>query len=206
MEDRLEEAEEYRIHIVSKHIDQTDAIKDHIMSKLDKLDRLSHNIIDVVVRLDIQKTEHRCSIALKFGHMKVQAHASTTDMYASIDRAIERIRAKVRKWKDKIQHHHARGVPLKEVDVDVHEASDEDLEEINDMIEEENARQMEKVFAIPSIAKNKRIAIKELTLDEAMMKMELSSDVFLIFRAEDSKKVKVMYRRRDGSYGLISPE
>ena len=206
MEERVEEVDEYRIHIVSKHLKQTDAMKNHIMDKLEKLDRLSHEIIDVVVRLDIQKTDHKCSVALKFGHMKVQAHATTTDLYASIDKSIERIRIKVRKWKDKIQQHHARGVSMKEIDIDIHEAADDDLEEINDMIDDENLRQMDAVFSTPELAKTKRIAVKVLTIDEAMMKMELSSDTFLVFRSEDSGKVQVIYRRRDGSYGVISPE
>ncbi|MCI5052388.1 MAG: ribosome-associated translation inhibitor RaiA [Simkaniaceae bacterium] len=201
MAERANWEEQYRIHIVAKHIDQTDAIQNHIMDKLSKLDKLTHNIIDVHVRLEIQKTEHRCNLTLKFSHFKIQTHASTTDMYASIDKAIERMCTKVRKWKDKIDHHHQKQVEVDEVEVEV-----VDVDEINEMIEEENEREIEEAFALPKVEKTKTIPIKMLTLDEAMMKMELSNDVFMIFKSEEEQNLKVIYRRRDNSYGLITPK
>ncbi|MCB1067823.1 MAG: sigma 54 modulation/S30EA ribosomal C-terminal domain-containing protein, partial [Simkania sp.] len=48
--------------------------------------------------------------------------------------------------------------------------------------------------------------LKHLTLDEAVMKMELSDDHFMVYRSEEEQNLKVIYRRRDGSYGIIAPE
>jgi putative sigma-54 modulation protein len=61
-------------------------------------------------------------------------------------------------------------------------------------------------FSPPQIIGTETKPLKMLTLDEAIMKVDLSGDNFLIFRCEEDQKLKVLYRRTDGHYGLIQPE
>ena len=70
----------------------------------------------------------------------------------------------------------------------------------------ENNDNLQKDYALPKVVKKKKRPLKTLTIDEAVMKMELSDDNFKVYRSEEDQALKVIYRRRDGSYGVISPE
>ena len=202
----MEDVQAYEIHIVSKHKEASGSIRDYITTKLAKLERLSDNIIDVHVRCEVQKLSHNVSIGMKFSHFMVQAHASTHDLYQSIDRAVEKLQRKLEKWKSKIKHHHVQVPEMVEMPIDVYEHTEAYLTEINDEIEDVTQDAVEEMLAPPKIQKTKTRNLKTLTLNEALMKLELSMDNFLLFRAEEDQKLKVVYRRRDNSYGLLQPE
>ncbi|MCF7851635.1 MAG: ribosome-associated translation inhibitor RaiA [Simkaniaceae bacterium] len=202
----MENHQEYAIHIVSKNHEISEAIKTYIQNKLAKVERLTNNIIDVHVRIEVQKLDHIVNIVMKFSHFNVQAHAMTHDLYLSVDRAVEKLQRKLYKWKTKIQDHHNRQKEIISVPVDVFAKTETYLDAINDAIEDENISEAESLLAPPSIVKTKTRSLKTLKLEEALMKMELSADNFLVYRSEEDQKLKVVYRRRDQSYGLLQPE
>ncbi|MEX0962110.1 MAG: ribosome-associated translation inhibitor RaiA [Simkaniaceae bacterium] len=199
--------EAYRLSIFGHNVEVTKPIREYIVEKLHKIEHFTDLLIDVMVRLDVQKLDHKCELVLKFSHFKVVTHADTTDMYASIDKAFVKLQAKLRRWKGRIQSHHAK-IPqqptIEKVSVNVFESEEEALEEINDQIEEQNLNSF--LNELPKIAKSKSIPLKMLRTDEAIMKMELSHDHFMLYRCEEDQKLKVIYRRRDGSYGVIAAE
>lgn len=200
------EGKEYNISIVGKHIELTNPIKDYIEEKIEKVEKISVNIIGIVVRLDIQKLNHLVDIMLDFSHFKVKVGAATEEMYSAIDKAFDKLGAKLRKWKGKIQDHHAKGVSVTEMEVNVLEQREEEQEELTREIIEANNSTLTQSYHLPKVLKKKKRPLKTLTLDEAVMKMELSTDQFLIYRSEEEQKLKVMYRRHNGSYGVMSPE
>lgn len=203
---RLEGKEERHIDVtvIGKHVEVTTPLKNYVMEKVSKIEHMNHQGIDLVVRLDVQKLEHTVNIIMKFSHFKVQVHAVTEEMYSAIDKAFDRLKAKLRKWKGKIQDHHAKGIPVVDLHVNVLEKHPLEVELINDEIEEANYKKMEAESAKPKVYKKKVRPLKTLNLDEAVMKMELSSDNFLIYRSEEDRHLKVLYRRHDNSYGVIA--
>ncbi|MDX8431235.1 MAG: ribosome-associated translation inhibitor RaiA [Candidatus Algichlamydia australiensis] len=196
--------EKYRLSIFGHQIEVTEPIRDYIKKKLYHIEHFTDQIIDVVVRLEVQKLDHRAEIVMKFSHFKVVVHATTTDLYATLDKTFERLQHKLRRWKSKMQEHHARKPVINHIPVEVLEQ--QELDEINDQIEEENLKQMEEIMHMPRVGKQKSIPLKTLNMNEAIMKMELSRDHFMVYRCEESKQLRVIYRRRDGSYGIISAE
>lgn len=192
---------EYKIAILGRNIEVTNTIRDYIEEKVHKLEKVTHHILEVDVRLDIQKLNHLVDIVMKFSHFKIKVHAVTENMYSAIDKAFERMHAKLRKWKERIQDHHAKGVSATEMEINVLERGSDD----DDIIEENNIA-LAKQYDLPKVMKTKTRPLKMLRLDEAVMKMELSDDHFLVYRSEEEQMLKVIYRRRDGSYGIISPE
>jgi putative sigma-54 modulation protein len=158
----------------------------------------------MVVRIDIQKMDHTVDIVMKFSHFKINVHAVTDEMYSAIDKAFDKLRAKIRRWKGKIQDHHAKGTKVIDLEVNVLKQEPSFLEEINDAIDEANLEEVDKDLKMPVVHKTKTRRLKHLTLSEAVMKMELSHDNFLIYRSEEDLKMKVLYRRKDNSYGVIS--
>lgn len=198
--------QEYTITINGKHIEITKPIRDYVEEKIIKIEALSTHIIEIRVNLDVQKLNHIVDINMKFSHFRVQVKAITENLYSAIDKAFERLYTKLRKWKGRIQDHHAKGVSVTEMEVNVLEHAQHEIEEINEEIIDANNQALEKTYALPKVIKKKKRSLKNLTIDEAVMKMELSDDNFMIYRGEENQKLQVIYQRRDGSYGVISPE
>lgn len=195
----------YNTHVTGRHILVTDAMKDYALDKLSKVDRFCRDIIDVNITMDIQKTEHRIDVVLKVGHITIKVHASSEDMYASIDKVMDKLQRRLRKYKSRLTEHHAKALSIVDMDVNVIRNPSEDLDEINDAIEEANKEDQAKIFK-PEVVKREKQPLKTLTLDEAVMKLDLSDESFLIFKAEEDQKIKVIYRREDNYFGVVEPE
>jgi len=196
----------YNISIVGRNLQVTEAMRNYAWEKLTKVERFHNHILDVHVNLDIQKLEHSCVIIIVSDHFKIKVQAVSTDMYASIDKAIDKLQAKIRRWKERIQEHHKKKLSMIDMQVNVIRRPFAELDEINAEIEIANRKEEEKNRFPHQIIGSETRPLKTLTADEAVMKMELSDDHFLIFRDEVDCKLKVIYRRSDGNYGVILPE
>lgn len=199
--------EEYSLTINGRNVLVTEAMKNYAIDKLSKLEKYGTRIIDVAVTMDIQRFEHQVDIIIKLNQVMIKSSASTDNMYASIDKAVDKVQAQLRKYKQRLQDHHAK--PLEVVDMQVNvlrPAADNFIAEINDEIEDENLRQFDEEFKPHTIVKQETQQLKFLTLDEALMKIELSGDQFLVFRNESDRKINIIYRREDGDYGVLMPE
>lgn len=196
-----EESQGYKVSILGRNVAVTDGMKTHAINKLAKLERFHAHILDIHVTLDIQKIEHICTIVLIWSHFKIKVHASSTDMYASIDEAVARLQNKVRRWKKKMQDHHNKGVQAIDLRVNVLQRPYDELEEYNAEIEQ--SIKMQDAWRPPAVLGEETMRLKTLVLDEAVMKIDLSGDAFLMFKDEADRKLKLIYRREDGNYGLI---
>lgn len=192
----------YNIQITGRHLEITDSMKDYAIEKVSKIERFMNRIIDINIIMDIQRLDHRVEIILKTANTKITSKASSTDMYVSIDQAVDKLEAQILRYKSKLQDHHAKGHAILNMNVDVisaKEAEDEiDMEE--EMVENRSNR-----FKPHRVVKQETRPLKTLTYDEAIMKMELSGDSFMLFKNEEDLKLKVIYRRKDDSYGIIEP-
>ncbi len=195
--------EGYTINIVGKHIEITDAIRNYVWEKLSRIERIAEQIIDVTVTLDSQKLEQSCSILMNFIHFHLKVGASTDNMYSAIDKAVDRVVALVRRYKTKLQSHRAKHVSTVDIHVNVIQPLQDDLKAINDEIEAENAKRERERYQLHNVVAQETMPLKTLTQDEAVMKMEITEDPFLIFRSEEDHKIKVIYRRDDKNYGLV---
>jgi putative sigma-54 modulation protein len=195
-----------RINILGRNVFVTDSMKDYAFEKLSKIERFHNHIMDIHVTMDVQKMEQSVIIMLHLDHFRVKVSASSSDMYASIDKAIEKLQAKIRRWKSRIQDHHKKGRSVVDMQINVLKRPFTDLDFINEAIEIENAVHEMEEYQVPQIIGADTRPMKTLTTEEAIMKMELSDDNFMLYRCEEDRKLKVIYRRKDGNYGLILPE
>lgn len=200
-----EDAEGYRVDVVGRGIEVTDPIRSYVWDKLSKIERFHAHIFHVNVTIEIQKLEHVCTILLKVDHLQIKAKAESTDMYASIDKAIGRLQMLLSKYKSRIQDHHKKKLSVVDMQVNVLKHTLDDLDEINEAIESQNTDK-NVMATLPKVLGTETRPLKTLRVDEAVMKLDLAGDQFLIFRGEEDCKLKVLYRRNDGHYGLIQPE
>lgn len=196
----------YSVDVIGKNVVITDAMRDYALEKVAKIEKFTHRILDIAIVLEVQKIEQRCDIILKVDHIKVKSHAATDNIYASIDKAVNRLESQLMRYKSRIQDHQAKSVEMMEMTVNILEGSREELNDLNDEIDEENIRHSLKELTPRKVMSQEKKFLKFLTDDEAIMKMELSGDYFLIFKGEKDRKIKVIYRQNDGNFAIIEPE
>lgn len=195
----------YEVKITGRHLLVTEAMKQHALDKISKLERITKRLLDIHIIMDIQKMEHRVDIVVRFNHIKIKVQAHSPDMYSSIDRAVEKLQAQIRRYKEKLQQHQAKSISVIDMNVNVIGRADA-VDELNDEIEAGNQKEFERSLLPHAIVKREVRPLKILTQEEAVMKMELSSDSFLLYRSEEDRKLKLIYQREDGNFGIIEPE
>jgi putative sigma-54 modulation protein len=196
---------EYPIQVIGRHVSITDPMKTYAIDKLLKLNRFGGHILEATIVMDVQKLLHTVDFILDINNIKIKVSGRTDNMYASIDQAIEHLETKLRKYIRRIHEH--KGSHLSAVDMNVNVLGRSSiLDDINDQIEEENLKQVEEELRPHHIVAKDSIPLKTLNQEEAVLKMELSEDRFMIYRSEEDQKLKVIYRRNDGNYGVIEPE
>lgn len=197
--------ERYNIQVFGHNVLVTDAMKDYAIEKVSKIERFSDRIIDIVVTMDIQRIDHKVDIVMKVDHVKIRSSAVSENMYASIDVATEKLQRQLLKYKNRIQEHTGRSLSAIDMRVMTINAQ-KDLDVINDEIESETRRKLIEDYQSHQVVCKETLPLKMLTIDEAVMKMDLSNDHFLIYRSEEDQKLKVIYRRKDENYGIIEVE
>jgi len=180
------------IKVTGRHVAVTDAIVDYARKKVESLHLDYPRIIDAQVILDVEKYRHIAEVVLHCSnHITIDASAETSDLYASIDEAVGKIAQQMRKHKTKImrQYRPRRGqVRLIEEQVLP-----------DDVAEEENG-------AEPLVVRTEGYPVKPMFVDEAVLQLQMNtSQQFVVFLNAKSEKINVLYRRKQGNFGVIEP-
>ncbi|MDP1880938.1 MAG: ribosome-associated translation inhibitor RaiA [Parachlamydiaceae bacterium] len=193
---------EYIVNVKGRHLEVTDAMKDYAIDKVSKIEKFLNRIIEVNVVLNNQKLIHTAEIILHAGQLRIKSHASSLDMYESINKAVAKLEAQILRYKSKIQDHHSRNYVVEDITVDVIPSSFDDEYDFNE--EEVDNFQLNHRKSTHQVVEQDTLSLKTLTTEEAILKMDLSKDHFMLFKTEN-QKLKVIYRREDGNYGIIEP-
>lgn len=183
-----------RVEIYTHNMVITDRIRDYIEKKVSKFDHLIMGIDEVRVDLDNAKTARIASdrqvaqITIRGKNFILRAEERAEDLFTAIDSAIEIMQRQIERYKGKRAHVRGNGKSAAEVEPVV---TEEEIE-----IEEE-----------PLITHRKQFTLSPMDEQEAIEQMTLlGHDAFFVFYNANTSKVNVLYRRRDGTYGLIEPE
>jgi len=176
-----------KIIISGKNMEITSALKNIVEKKLQKLDRYFNPDLIMHATLSVTKNRHIIEVTIPFGGAFLRGEEATDDMYASVDAVVDKIERQIRKQKTKLERRNFGGDSLR-------------YAVIPDLNEEEKGEKE------AEIVKTKRFAIKPMSPEEAVLQMELLGHNFFVFQEADSSDVNVVYKRKDGNYGLIEPE
>jgi len=196
---------EYPIHVIGRHLEITEPMKAYAVDKLSKIDRFGCHVIGACITMDIQKIMHTVDFVIEVNNNKIKVSGHSENMYASIDQAIAHLEAKMRRYTRRLHEHHAKGLATIDMNVNIINRITP-VDDVNDQIEEENLKQIDAELRPHKVVSRETKPLKTLNQSEAIMKMELSEDLFMIYRSEDDQKLKVIYRRKDSNYGIIEPE
>ena len=168
-----------KINIRAKDFEVTDSIKSYVEEKASKLNKyINKEDMEVNVVLSGNKNNaYITEFTLNTGALYIRAEEKNPDLYATIDLSIDKIERQIRKNKTKLSK--------RREEIFIYE----EIEEIKD-----NEK---------SIVKRKNIELIPMNEEEAMLQMELLGHDFFIFKDSDSMDIKVLYKRKDGNYGLI---
>lgn len=176
------------IHVRGKNIEITPALKDYVAKRVGKVTKYFEALGDITVILTVEKGRHIVEVTVPINGMLLRGEEATTDMYASIDLVIEKLEKQIEKYKTKLARKMRAGVFKGEFAA----AAQTD----------EAAMDKEEL----GVVKTKRFAVKPMDVEEAIMQMNLINHDFYVFSNSDTEEVNVIYRRKDGRYGLIEPE
>lgn len=190
----------FPLHIVGRHGELTEAMKQYAVEKLKKIERFGGRVIDAHIIVDRQKFWHSVEYVLLIDRTKVRVEASDADYYAAVDAASAKLCHKIDRYHERLTAHHNR--PLKEIELSQSLIRSSNLSEINDAIEEQTLREQEAALKPGEVVHRERGSLKTLTQEEAIMRMELSEEPCLVFRSEEDQKLKILARRFDGNYDL----
>jgi putative sigma-54 modulation protein len=182
------------IVVTGRHLEITEAIRDYAHKKIEGLHLDYPRIIEAKVVLDVQHHRQIAEIILFCAdHIVIEVKSTTEDIYASIDESIAKIARRMRKFKTRLLKSHR---PRK----------DGSIRHIEEKVIHAEAIHTEEEHVETSYVHNEKYKVRPLYTDEAIMDLELSDRPFVVFHNQASHKLAILFRRKDGDYGLIEPE
>ncbi len=167
-----------------KRMDSSEELRAYAMKKIGKLDRLFRNEGEAYVTFSIERGRHKAEITIHNNGMFYRASELTNDMYASVDSGVAAIERQIRRNKTRLEKKLREGVLEKEA-VPVFEPAEEEAEEFK-------------------IVRSKRFSIKPMSVEEAILQMNLLEHEWFVFKNMDEEDAfSVVYKRKQGGYGLI---
>lgn len=171
--------------VTFKNLDPSDTIKAYVCDKLDRFDKYLYSSAEANVVLSVEKFRHIAEVNISGDRMNFIGKEETDDMYSAIDMVLDKIEKQIKRGKQKFRERRP-GNKLKNKGFFNQETVAPD---------DDRAQQIH----------IKNIDYKPMDIEEAIMQMDLIDDTFLVFTNAKSEKVNVIYRRKDGNYGLIQP-
>jgi putative sigma-54 modulation protein len=213
-----------KIQVKGRHVIVTDPLREYAEEKLTRLHRLmSKRHIDDVTLVELElivershpSGESQIAEATIFTRGPVlRARESSPDMYASIDLVYEKLQRQVKKYHDKMQHkalrHHAPK-PMSAAATPDDAIADEAAALASGQVPQSVAVTSElgadggNHHEESRVVKSKQFALKPMSIDEATLQLDLIGHSFFVFTNAETNDTNVVYRRRDGDFGLIEP-
>ena len=182
--------------ISGKNIDVTESLREAVEQKLGKLERYFTPETEVIVTLSVEKGRQQIEVTIPVkGHI-IRSEQTSNDMYVSIDLVEEVIERQLRKYKNKL---------IAKYQGQTTGASNGNSFKKDFFEHEDDSSTLAADDAI-RIVRTKRFGVKPMFPEDACIQMDLLGHSFYVFSNAETDEVNVVYRRKDGSFGLIEPE
>ena len=167
------------IMITGKQLDVTPALKQYVENRAKKIEKYTTSATKAIFTLKVEKYRHLAEVLVKVNGYILQSEQETDEMYASVDKAMNKIERQLKKHKEKLQNHRVQ----------------------HDMMGVKTTPVPE--WADLNIKKRKEFHVEAMSIEEAALQMELLRTGFFLFENSDTKQINVLYKRKDGGLGLI---
>lgn len=173
-----------RYTISGKNIKVTSALKEVIIQKIGKLDKYFLEETEAQITLGTVKKVHIIEVTIPIKGTIIRAEEEADSMYTAIDLVVDVIERQLLKHKKKLVDRHRNNGGFKSTFMDIDYEEDEGI----------------------NIVRSKKFPVKPMDAEEACMEMELLGHSFFVFRDRHTDEIGVVYKRKDGQFGIIAPE
>ncbi len=172
-----------QVTVTFRHMEPSEPLRQYMVQKIEKVKKYLREPIDVHCVLSVEKFRHIADVTINSNGVTIKGQEVTEDMYSAIDLVTSKIERQVSRYKDRLKDHKGEP-PSNMLGLKVQILSGEE----------------------PRVVETENYFIKPMNLDEAIMQMDLLDNDFLVFRNSETDRINVLYRRKDGNYGLIEPQ
>ncbi len=177
-----------QLSVTFRHLEPSDALKNYVQERTSRLTKYIDRPLDSQVTLTVQKFRQMADVVINADGIRIAGQETHEDMYAAIDLVMDKIERQVKKYKGKIRKHKP--------------SLGKEFTWRRDIYEQESFEDDRE----PVVVRTENYFVKPMSVDEAAMQMDLSQQEFLVFNNASTQTVNVLYRRKDGNYGLIVPQ
>ena len=186
-----------QLQIKGKNVEMDDTIRSYAEEKLGKLERHLADPTKVELELSLEKNpsiadNHVAEATIWTKGPTLRARESSVDWRASIDELVAKLERQAKRYQNKRRNHHPHGSSVPQP--------------AREGIEYSRGTPVVPSEPEPMIVKTKQFPVKPMTPEEAVLQLELIGHDFFVFRNSEANEVAVVYRRRDGNFGLIEPQ
>ncbi|MEE1086963.1 MAG: ribosome-associated translation inhibitor RaiA [Schaedlerella sp.] len=174
--------------ISGKNLEVTPGLRESIEQKLGKLERYFTPDTEIIVTLSVEKERQKIEVTIPVKGNIIRSEQTSNDMYVSIDLVEEIIERQLRKYKNKLVDRYQSGASAG--------FKKEFVESENTDVDDNDIQ----------IVKTKKFGFKPMFPEDACVQMDLLGHNFYVFTNAETDQVNVVYKRKDGSFGLIEPE
>ncbi len=180
------------IEFVGRHVQLDERIRSHAAEKIAKVAKFLKEPIEVHVTLDAEKSRQIAELRIAHRHGSLHAREENHDLLEAVGLAIESLEEQAKRGRKRA--------------VDKRRRANRAVAARNDWPVEILAGESVGQGGPPRIVETTSLEIKPMTLDEAALALDAARQEFVVFRDAENERVNVLYRRKDGNYGLVSPE
>lgn len=176
--------------IRGENIEVTPAIRDYVEKKVGKIERYFDQEIDATAHVNLRTYSDNTAVVevtIPLKNLTVRAEEDSQDLYGSIDLVVDKLERQIRKHKTKLNRRSRETGLLPDSVFDEAQVEDDNDGGIN-------------------IVRSKRVSLKPMSDEEAVLQMEMLGHDFFVFEDADADSTSIVYRRRDGDYGLIETD
>ena len=174
-----------KVTVIAKNIELTQALKEIVQKKISKLEKYFEVEVEAKATLSVQKNRQIIEVTIPFNGAILRSEESTDDMYKSIDLVEDKLERQIRKQKTRLSRKNNGSLKFAALNDSKVESNEDDE---------------------GSLVKVKKFGVKPMDSEEAILQMDLLGHNFFVYQDSESSKVNVVYKRKDGNYGLIEPE
>ncbi|MDO4902669.1 MAG: ribosome-associated translation inhibitor RaiA [Limosilactobacillus sp.] len=177
-----------KFNIRGENVEVTDAIRDYVVKRITKLQKFFEDNVEATAHVNLRTYSNRTykvEITIPLPYLTVRAEETSNDMYGSVDLVTDKLERQIRKHKTKVNRK-SREKGFKNLEFVPSEG-----EPVEDELK---------------IVRTKQISLKPMDPEEAVLQMDMLGHDFFVFEDAETNGTSIVYRRRDGRYGLIEAE
>ena len=168
-----------------RHAETDELARHYAQDRMDKLEKYFHRPLEANVVITLEKFRYQVEVTLAADGTVVTCKEESADLIAALEQVLSKIEIQAQRHRDRYKRRKIRD---------------------SEMREEAEEAPVAAGVAQPQIVRSNRFQPKPLSVDDAAVLLRQNSDTFIVFRNAATERINVLYRRRDGNFGLIEPD